>query len=169
VIDGKRIPFEFTLLCAQFDDRIQTCTLMKECLDSIGIVCHVKPTEFTVLSQLMMDHKFQAELGGWGTGTDPDTTLNIYGTDEQRNYGQYSNPRVDELFKQGRAELNREKRAAIYGEIHNILWDEQPNTWLFYRAAFYAFNKKLRGYNFSPRGPFHYAPGIESIHAAAQP
>ena len=27
----------------------------------------------------------------------------------------------------------------------------------------------LRGYNFSPRGPFHYSPGSESIHAAAQP
>jgi peptide/nickel transport system substrate-binding protein len=169
VIDGRRIPFEFTLLCAQFEDRIQTCTLMKECLASIGIICHVKPTEFTVLTQLLSDHKFQAELGGWGTGTDPDTTLNIYGTSEQRNYGQYSNPRVDELFQQGRRELDREKRAAIYGEIHNILWEDQPNTWLFYRAAFYAFNKKLRGYNFSPRGPFHYSPGIESIHAAAQP
>ncbi len=169
LINGRRVPFEFTLLCAQFEDRIQTCTLMKECLDSIGIICHVKPTEFTVLTQLLTDHKFQAELGGWGTGTDPDTTMNIYGTGEQRNYGQYSNPRVDELFKQGRAEFDREKRAAIYGEIHNILWEDQPNTWLFYRASFYAFNKKLRGYNFSPRGPFTYSPGSESIHAVAQP
>jgi peptide/nickel transport system substrate-binding protein len=169
MINGRRIPFEFTLLCAQFEDRIQTCTLMKECLDSIGIICHVKPTEFTVLTQLLTDHKFQAELGGWGTGADPDTTTNIYATDQNRNYGQYSNPRVDELFEQGRKEIDREKRAAIYGEIHNILWEDQPNTWLFYRAAFYAFNKKLRGYNFSPRGPFHYTPGSESIHAVSHP
>jgi peptide/nickel transport system substrate-binding protein len=168
-IDGRRIPFEFTLLCSQFEDRIQVCTLMKECLDSIGIVCHVKPTEFTVLTQLMTDHKFQAEMGGWSTGADPDTSLNIFGTGEQRNYGQYSNPRVDELFQQGRLEFDREKRAAIYGEIHNILWEDQPYTWLYYRNSFYAFNKKLRGYNFSPRGPFHYSPGFESIHAVAQP
>ena len=66
----------------------------------------------------------------------------------------YSNARVDELFKQGRREFDREKRAAIYGEIHKILWEDQPYTWLFYRNAFYGFNKKLRGYNFSPRGPF---------------
>jgi len=167
-INGRRVPFEFTLLCAPFDDRIQTCTLMKQCLDSIGVVCHVKPTEFTVLTQLEMEHKFQAAMGGWGAGADPDSSANIFVTGEQRNFGQYSNPRVDELFAQGRREFDRQKRAEIYGEIHRILWEDQPYTWLFYRNSFYAFNKKLRGYNFSPRGPFHYSPGIGSIYAVAQ-
>ena len=50
-------------------------------------------------------------------------------------------------------------------EIHRTLWEDQPYTWLFYRNSFYAFNKKLRGYNFSPRGPFHFSPGIGSIYA----
>jgi peptide/nickel transport system substrate-binding protein len=167
LINGRRIPFEFTLLCATFDDRIQTATLMKECLDSIGVICHVKPTEFTVLVQLETDHKFQAALAGWGSGVDPDLSANLWVTGQERNYGQYSNPRVDELFAQGRREFDRDKRAEIYGEIHNILWEDQPYTWLFYRNAFYAFNKKLRGYNFSPRGPFHYSPGVSSIYAVA--
>ena len=169
LIGGRRVPFEFTLMCAPFEDRIQTCTLMKECLDAIGIICHVKPTEFTVLTQLHTDHNFHATLAGWSTGADPDTTTNIFATDEPRNYGQYSNPRVDELFEQGRLEFDRDKRNAIYGEIHNILWEDQPYTWLFNRNAFYGFNKKLRGYNFSPRGPFHYSPGVESIHAVSTP
>jgi peptide/nickel transport system substrate-binding protein len=164
-IDGRRIPFEFTVLCSQFEDRIQVCTLLKECLDSIGIICHVKPTEFTVLTQLMTDGKFQAEMGGWGAGADPDTSANIYKTGEERNYGHYSNPRVDDLFIKGRHEFDPDKRNAIYGEIHKTLWQDQPYTWLFYRNSFYAFNKKLRGYNFSPRGPFHFSPGIGSIYA----
>jgi peptide/nickel transport system substrate-binding protein len=168
LIDGRRVPFEFTLRCAQFEDRVQTCTLMKECLDRIGIICHVKPTEFTVLVQLETDHKFHAALAGWGSGIDPDTSANIWMTGEQRNYGQYSNPRVDELFELGRREFDREKRAEIYREIHSILWEDQPDTWLFYRNSFYGFNKKLRGYNFSPRGPFHYSPGVLSIFSAAQ-
>jgi peptide/nickel transport system substrate-binding protein len=165
-VDGRQIPFEFTLLCSQFEDRIQTCTLMKECLDSIGIICNVKPTEFTVLTQLMMDGNFQAEMGGWGSGADPDTSANIYKTGEERNYGSYSNPKVDELFIQARHEFDRDKRMALYGEIHKILWEDQPYTWLYYRNSFYAFNKKLRGYNFSPRGPFHFSPGFGSIYAA---
>ncbi len=168
-IGGRRIPFEFTLLCAPFDDRIQTCTLMKQCLDGIGVICHVKPTEFTVLTQMHTDHSFHATMAGWGSGVDPDTSSNLWVTGEQRNYGQYSNPRVDDLFQKGRREFDRMERAAIYSEIHNILWEDQPNTWLFYRNAFYGFNKKLRGFNFSPRGPFHYTPGVLSIYAVDTP
>ncbi len=164
MIGGRRVPFEFTLLVVNYEDRIQVATLMKECLDAIGIRCHVKPTEFTVLTQMMRDHSFQAAFAGWGTGADPDTAGNIWVTDEGRNYGSYSNPRVDELFEQGRREFDQDKRAKIYGEIHRILWEDQPYTWLFYRNSFYAFNKKLRGYNFSPRGPFYFSPGFSSLY-----
>jgi peptide/nickel transport system substrate-binding protein len=167
MIDGRRTPFEFTLHVANIDDRIQLCTLMKQCLERIGVMCHVKPTEFTVLTQMMEDRKFQAAFGGWGSGADPDTSVNIWTTGAMRNYGEYSNSKVDELFEQGKREFDREKRAEIYGQIHTLLWEDQPYTWLFNRNSFYGFNKKLRGYNFSPRGPFHYSPGIGSIYTAS--
>jgi peptide/nickel transport system substrate-binding protein len=140
---------------------------MKSCLDQIGIVCNVKPMEFTQLVDSQQNHKFEAAMGGWGAGTDPDTSSNMYVTDEGRNYGHYSNKQVDELFEKGRRELDHDKRAAIYGQIHNLLWEDQPYTWLFNRNAFYAFNKKLRGYNFSPTGPYHFDPGFHSIYKAA--
>jgi peptide/nickel transport system substrate-binding protein len=34
---------------------------------------------------------------------------------------------------------------------------------LYNKHSLYGFNKKLRGYRFSPRGPFHYSPGIDSL------
>ncbi|MCG8451339.1 MAG: ABC transporter substrate-binding protein [Pirellulales bacterium] len=166
-VNGRVIPFEFTLLVVNYEDRIRIATLMKECLESIGIICNVKPTEFTVLMQMQRDHKFQAAYAGWSTGADPDTASNIWVTNEGRNYGEYSNPRVDALFEQARHEFDEEKRMVIYGEIHNLLWEDQPYTWLFNRNSFYGFNKRLRGYNFSPRGPFHYGPGLDSVYMPA--
>ncbi len=163
-VNGRTIPFEFTLIVANIEDRIKIATLMKECLESIGVECNVKPTEFTVLTQMQRDRKFQAAFAGWGTGADPDTTANLWVTNEGRNYGSYSNLRVDALFEQARHEFDEEKRMALYGEIHNLLWEDQPYTWLFVRNSFYGFNKRLRGYNFSPRGPFSYGPGIGSIY-----
>jgi peptide/nickel transport system substrate-binding protein len=168
-INGRRVPFEFTLMTFQSETGIQCATLMKECLAKIGITCNVKPTEFTVLYDSLQKHKFEGSFAGLSTGTDPDTQSNIYATGEARNDSGFSNARVDELFKQGRREFDREKRAAIYGEIANILWEEQPNTWIFYRNAFFGFNKKIRGYNFSPRGPFSFSPGFESVYEAAAP
>jgi peptide/nickel transport system substrate-binding protein len=164
---GRRTPFEFTLLTYQTETGIQCATLMKECLGKIGIICNVKPTEFTVLVDAQQNRHFDAAMGGWGAGADPDTSANLFVTGEKRNYSSFADKRVDELFDEGRREFDRDKRAAIYGEIHNILWNEQPYTWLFYRNAFYGFNKRLRGYNFSPRGPFDYSPGFESIFKAA--
>lgn len=168
-IGGRVVPFEFQLMTHTSDLAIQTGTLMKECLEQIGIVANVKPTEFVVLQEKTQKHEFDASLGGWGAGADPDTSFNVFGTDEPRNYAQYSNPEVDRLFMEGRRELDREKRAEIYGKIHMLLWDDQVYTWLYYRNGFFGLNKKLRGYNFSPRGPFSFSPGIGGIHGAAAP
>ena len=165
--NGRRVPFEFTLLTYQTETGLQAATLMKECLGKIGVLCNVKPTEFTVLVDAQQNRKFDGAMGGWGTGTDPDESANLFVTGEMRNYPNYSNKRVDELFAQGRREFDPEKRAAIYGEIHNLLWEDQPCTWLFYRNAFYGFNKQVRGYNFSPKGPFDFSPGFDSIYKAA--
>jgi peptide/nickel transport system substrate-binding protein len=166
-VNGRRMTFEFTLLTGQTETAMQCATLMKECLGKIGIICNVKPTEFTVLMDSEQHHKFEAAFGGWGSSPDPDAHSNIYVTGENRNYGSYSNKRVDELFEKGRREFDPEKRAAIYGEIHNIAWEDQPCTWLFYRNAFYAFNKNVLGYNFCPTSPFLFSPGFDSIYKPA--
>jgi peptide/nickel transport system substrate-binding protein len=162
-IDGRLVPFEFTIITFEQPNAIKACTLLKDNLDQIGVICHVKPTEFTVKTQLAIDHKFQALMGGWGTGTDPATLDNIYATGQGRNFAQYSNPRVDELFKQGQREFDREKRAAIYAQIHEILFDDQPNLSLFHRKSLYGLNKRFRGFNFSPRDPWGVDPGMHSL------
>jgi peptide/nickel transport system substrate-binding protein len=168
-IDGRLVPFEFTLITYQTETGLQASILLKESLEKIGVVCNVKPTEFTVLVESTQNRTFEAAMGGWSSGTDPDTSANIYASGESRNFAGYSNPRVDELYEQGRREFDHAKRAGIYAEIHNILWEDQPYTWLFYRNSFYAFSKKLRGYNFSPTGPYYFDPGMMSLHKTAVP
>ncbi len=168
-INGSKVKFEFSIMCSNDQSRVDICSSLRESLSQIGIVCNVKPTEFTVMQQLAQDRKFQAMFGGWGTGTDPSTTENLWKTGESRNYTNFSNAKVDELFAKALKEMKQEKRAEIYREIDEILWEEQPYTWLYYRSSFYAFNKKLRGYMFSPRGPYHYSPGFGSIWSVATP
>ena len=164
IIDGRRVRFEFTLLTANIPLRIAIANLMRESLDRIGIICHVRPLEFTVLQERTRTGDFHAFHGGWGTGADPDTAENIWKTGEMRNFGRYSNPEVDRLFELGKREFDPQRRAEIYQRIHRLLYEDQPYTWLYFRPAMYAFNKKLRGYTFSPRGPYHFGPGFGSIY-----
>lgn len=168
MIDGKRVPFEFALLCYETDFTKSVATLMKDSLEQIGVRCNVRSLERTTLIALELEHNYDAALGAWGTGSDPYTLENIFGTGEGRNFGQYSNPEIDRLFEAGKKEMDRTKRAAIYAEIHRLVWEDQPYTFLYSRSSFYAFNKQLRGYNFSPRGPFHFTPGFFSIWRVAE-
>jgi len=163
MIDGRRVKFEFRILCFNIPLRIAICNLLRENLDQIGVLCEVRPMEFTVLQEKTRKHEFHAMFAGWGTGADPDMGDNIWGTGQMRNFCSYSNPKVDELYKKGRGQFDPEKRARIYGEIHKLLYEDQPYTWLYFRSSFYGFNKDLRGYMFSPRGPYNYGPGFGSI------
>jgi peptide/nickel transport system substrate-binding protein len=162
-IDGKLVPFEFSMLVNQQPHRIKIATLLKENLDQIGIRMNVRPLEATVLQQLTQEKKFQAYFGGWGSGTDPDSSENIWATNAGRNFVGYSNPEIDRLFVEGRREFDKAKRAEKYGRIQQILSEDQPYTWLYWRNSFYGFSRDLRGYVFSPRGPYHYSPGFSSI------
>ena len=162
-IDGRTVPFEFSIVVNQQPLRIAICTLLKENLDQIGIRLNVRPVESTVLQDLTLNRKFQAYLGGWGAGTDPDTSENLWKTGAMRNFCNYSNPEVDRLYAEGRQEFDRSKRAKKYGRIQEILYDDQPYTWLYWRNSFYGFSKEVRGYVFSPRGPYHYSPGFGSL------
>ncbi len=171
VVNGKLVKFEFALQFgsgSKVAERI--CGLVSENLKQIGVSCIVKPTEFTVLQADAKKHNFDAMCAGWGSGADPDDSDNLWTTKALktggRNYVQYSNPKVDKLFEDGKREFDRAKRAEIYRQIALILWNDQPYTWLYYRSSMYAFNKNLRGYMYSPRGPFHYSPGISSIWKA---
>lgn len=166
-IGGQRVPFEFTLICANRPWRIDICNLFRENLESIGIICNVRPMEFTVMQQKMRDHQYQACMAGWGTAAYPDASENLWATDKNRNFGQYSNPVVDQIFVDARKELDEEKRRQLFQKLHMTLWKDQPYTWLFFQTAFYGFNKKLRGYNFSPRGPYNYGPGFDAIWVPA--
>jgi peptide/nickel transport system substrate-binding protein len=186
-IDGKSVRFEFTILVAEIPDRVRLCALLKDNLDQIGIVCNVRPMEIATLFAKMETRDFDAVFAGWGAGADPDTSENIYTTpaiEQGRNYIAYSNRYVDGLFELGKqmpsAKEAREKivneyqlgdvginpdatRPEVYSKIHELVYEDQPMTFLYYRNSFYGFDKSVRGYMFSPRGPYHYGPGFSSI------
>src|SRR4029079_11953382 len=168
-INGKKVKFEFTLLVSNKPDRIAICNLFRENLESIGVLCNVRPLEAAVFQERLFKKNYEAEMSGWGSGSDPYLEKNIFGTGEDLNFGSYSNPKVDELLNKAFKEFDHAKRAELYGEVHKIIYEDQPYLFLYNRQSLYGFSKKLRGYRFSPRGPFHYAPGIDSIWTPSNP
>ena len=173
VVDGRKVPFEFNLIFSTSDpNREKIGTLLKENLDQIGVRVNLQPLEFTVVQERSRNHDFDAQIAGWGTGADPYTSYNLWGSryvEGGRNYGMYRNEDVDKLFVLGEKAIGREERAPYYAAIHGILWNEQPYTWLYTRSSFIAMNKDLRGITFSPRDPFGYSGGFEAMWKPKNP
>jgi peptide/nickel transport system substrate-binding protein len=171
-IDGKNVKFDFTMEVPVGGTGEAVATLMKEDLETIGVKMTIKTLEWATFSQNQQEHKSQAFAAAWGTGTDPDSAKNLWKTEEYtngRNYVGYSNLEVDKAFDEGAKPMDREGRRPYYQKIHKLIADDQPYLFLTFRRALWCFNKRLRGYNFSPRDVFRYNPGPLAIWAPKQP
>lgn len=163
-IQGQKVRFEFTLLIPQGSETSpKVAAIFQEDLKRIGVELKTRLLEWATFLEKIRNHEFQAEIAMWGAGADPDSSYNIWHSSQYakgRNYGGYNNPRVDELFEQGRREFDQDKRARIYQEIQKILYEEQPYTWVHNEASRPAFNKRLHGVQFSPRGIYGFDPSF---------
>ena len=128
LIDGRLRRFEFSILVVNVADRVAICNLLRQNLAEVGIICHVRPLEFTVLQEKTLSQQFHAFFGGWGTGAYPDTLENIWKTGAPRNYIHYANPEVDALFEEALRTLDSARREEIFQRIHLLLYDDQPYT-----------------------------------------
>lgn len=166
MIDGKLVPFEFTVSYPNAGTAVKVAEQMVPSLEKIGVRCRLELVDQARYMSQLKERKYQCFLMMWSTGTDPDTSKNLWTTaaiEGGRNYVGFSHPRVDELFAQGQKELDRAKRAVIYQEIGRILDEQHPVTVLFYQPTLWAYAKSIRGFHGSPRGFYRHSPGFFSV------
>jgi peptide/nickel transport system substrate-binding protein len=168
--DGYRykdgIKFEFTLLIPTGAvTSFEIAPILQQDLKSIGVEMKTQPMEWATFQERTRKHEFQASIAAWGTGAYPDTAENIwhskfYTMEGGRNYVGFKSARVDELFDKAKIEFDHGKRMAMFAEIQEIIYEDQPYTFLWNRPTLWAFNKRIRGVTFSPRGVWHYDPSF---------
>jgi peptide/nickel transport system substrate-binding protein len=94
---------------------------------------------------------FQASIWGWLGFIDADEyTYDILHTKGWRNLAGYSNPKLDALLEQGRREINRDKRGAIYKEAETMMIEDMPVLPLFCSNVHNLMTKKVRGFTQLP-------------------
>ena len=93
----------------------------------------------------------------WGSGPDPNNIATIYHSDQIRkliftNYMGYSNPEVDALFDQAKAETELDVRKELYQEAQRILIEDAPAIWVIGPHRNSAYREGFHGI---PPGPFY--------------
>ena len=156
-------PFAFTLLINQGNaERAKAAEIIQRDLRMIGIQMEIRVLEWqTLLHQFIDKRQFEAIILGWGVGLDPDL-YNIWHSSKTKegefNFISYQNSRVDALLIKGRQTCNREERKKIYQEVHRLIAEDQPYTFLYYPMALPIVQKRFKGIEPSPIGITYNLP-----------
>lgn len=146
--DGK--PFSFTIRTNQGNlVRQQTAEIIQRRLMAIGIDVKIHVVEWAAfLNTFIRKRDFEAIILGWGLGTDPDQYEIWHSSktgSEELNHISYSNPKVDDLLEAGRRTFDQARRKAIYGELQEIMAEDQPVVFLFVPDALSVVSSRVRG------------------------
>jgi peptide/nickel transport system substrate-binding protein len=143
--DGKAVTLTVAFPTSS-NPRKLTATYMQQQFKQLGITVNVDGKEFNAyLDQVVKKHDFDISLSASGGGfPDPDSFKSAAITDGTQNNPGYSNPRIDEIFKQGAKETDQTKRLALYSEAQKILSDDTPYFFLYNLNSFNGISPKVQ-------------------------
>lgn len=144
--DGEPLSIELFLSAGSTFSQ-QTSQVLQEALRTIGVELKITPLERATFFTRIIEGDFEAALLSWGIDFDPDQYTVFHSSQfppSGQNFVYYSNPEADKLIVEGRNELDRDKRIEIYQELHAVLAEDQPYTWIAQESKKWAVNKRIR-------------------------
>jgi len=144
--DGKK--FEFTFLYpsgSKFSERV--APILKEELKKVGIEMGIERMEWAAFLDRVQAKKFDATALGWSTGFEDDP-YQIWHSSQAKeekgsNFISFENEEADHLIEAAREEFDVTKRNALYHRFQEILYEEQPYTFLFSSYSLVVVSKKF--------------------------
>ncbi|MBV9893999.1 MAG: ABC transporter substrate-binding protein [Chloroflexi bacterium] len=128
--------------------RAKIATYLQQQYKQLGIEIEVKGLDFNAYTdQVSHQRDFDISLATYGGGSlDPELGPRAQLiTGGQQNVTGYSNPQVDQLFKQGSTELDDAKRKQIYDQVQQLVNADLPSHYLYALKAFSPVSKKIQG------------------------
>ncbi len=174
--DGK--PFSFKILTNQGNEqRLKTATMIQKRLRDIGVDAQVRVLEWSAFINDFIDkRRFEVIVLGWSLSLDPDQ-YDIWHSSKtgvkQFNFVSYKNTEVDELLEKGRRTFDDAERKRAYDRIQEILYEDQPYTFLYVPEATPMLAARFRGIEEAPAGiswnfPFWYVPKGEQKYVITE-
>ena len=145
--DAQGKPFEFELVFFQDNEDTKRIVLfLKDLYARAGIVLVPKPTEWSVMLDLINKRDFEAITLGWTSGVETDIyqifhSKQIEGGGD--NFVHYKNSALDQLIDQARGTVDEAKRMPLWQQAERIMYEDQPYTFLMRRQSLIFVDKRI--------------------------
>ncbi len=134
-------------------------TVIQSNLADIGIKSEIQQAEMSAFVTQLLQGDVPFGIVGMGMGADASNYADVVGTGGGLNIAKYSNPKVDELFTQGKQEKDPAKRKQIYEELFTLVEQDAPYGLMSNQALLYVVRSDIDfSYAFSNRCMPYVAP-----------
>ncbi|MFQ5728871.1 MAG: ABC transporter substrate-binding protein, partial [Waddliaceae bacterium] len=136
-INGKRIPFEFTLTYYVKNPTTKAiCEYVAMAMKELRVKCRLNGVDIADLSAAFDEKSFDALCLGWALGTPPEDPRQLWHSSGAKERGSsnaigFVNAEADEIIEKLTFEENPKSRMQLYHRFHAIIHDEQPYTFLY--------------------------------------
>jgi peptide/nickel transport system substrate-binding protein len=158
--DGKggRVPFRFELISNSGNEERKSLGLVViDEMKRVGIDASLRTIDWSILLERVKSQEFDAVILGWTSGgAQPPDLYQIWHSSQAvpggSNMISYKNAEVDKILTDYRTEFDAAKRKALYDRFQEILYDEQPYTFVYAGKSLVAYDKRFHGVTWYPVG-----------------
>ncbi len=155
------IRFHITMKTSTEESTRLLAAVLQQQLREVGIALDIRSFEFATFFADITKGAYQFHSLRWiGGNLDPDIFEHIFGSNsfapKRANRTFYSNPRVDELIREGRSTVDQQKRKLIYDQIQQILAEDLPYINLWYLDNVLVHTKRVRRIEVGPSGNYDF-------------
>ncbi len=162
------VRFHITMKTSTEESTRLLAAVLQQQLREVGIALDIRSFESATFLADVTKGAYQIHSLRWiGGNQDPDIFENLFATasfaPRRANRTFYSNPRVDELIREGRSTLDQQKRKAIYDEIQVILAEDLPYINLWYLDNVLVHTNRVHGIELGPAGSYDFLRTAELV------
>ena len=146
--DKNGVPFRFKFIFSAGSDMYtRLASFLKDELAKVGVDVVPDPYEWSVLIPKISDRKFESMVMGWG-GDILEDHYQIFHSSQVGNRGSnyvgFRNTQADALLEQIRRTIDPVKSDVLCHQLHRLIHEQQPYTFLFARPNLYAVDKRFQ-------------------------
>ena len=151
--------FKFTLTISSNNPRrIFAATLFKNTLKQLGVDMKIEQVELGMLIDRINNKNADAWMASWIIPIPLDLKFSWYSNlaTTPMNFPSYQNKELDVLLDELETKISKQQKNEIYKKIENILYRDQPVTFLYWIDNIVAYNKKIKNIEVTPLGTVHH-------------
>lgn len=156
-IDGKRVPLRFELISNTGNDTRKAVGLaVIDEMKRAGIGASFRAIDWSIMLGLVKRFDYDAVILGWGMPLTPPDPYQLWHSSQAveggSNHVSFKNAEVDAILDAYRKEFDAAKRKVLIDRFQEIIYEEQPYTFLFMQRAITAWDRRFHGVTWYPSG-----------------